>query len=277
MPKIAINDTELYYQRDAPTATVGSNQGEQPILVLANGIFQRSEAWESLMPHLSGFSILRYDMRGQGRSAVPAGIYTPALHADDLETLLQTLGISRYCLLGLSNGGVVAQVHATRQPPGLVGLILLCTVSRLDPLIRAKVEGWRRALELGGTPERLQIALPWLWGRDFLERHPEILSQASLEQMLLAAPTIQAQHNLLAGFLSLGDLRPDLSKIQAPTLVLSGQEDLLFPPLYAQEIADSIGGVTHRILPKLGHLPPLENPSLLAQEVQDFLRVNLSG
>ncbi len=270
MPRLALNGTELYYQIDGATA-----RAHHPVLVLANGIFQRTEAWEPLMPYLQGFKVLRYDMRGQGKSAVPEGAYTPELHADDLQALLQTLGVDSYHLLGLSNGGIVAQIHASQRPRGLQKLILLCTTPRLDPLIRAKVEGWHWALERGGTIGRLQIALPWIWGRTFLESHPEINSPQALEQMLEAAPTVEAQKNLLAGFLTLGDLRPQLRNIQVPTLVLSGEEDLLFPPFYSQEIASAIPQVVHRVLPGVGHVAALENTALLAQEIASFLEVSV--
>ncbi len=268
MPRLAINGTELYYQIDG-----SSTSGHALVLVLVNGIFQRTEAWEPLMPYLQGFRVLRYDMRGQGRSAVPEEAYKPELHADDLQMLLQTLGIESYHLLGLSNGGIVAQIHATRQPRGLQRLILLCTTPRLDPLIRAKVESWQWALEHGGTRGRLQVALPWIWGRTFLESHPEINTPAALEQMFTAAPTVEAQQNLMAGFLTLDDLRPQLIHIHVPTLVLSGEEDLLFPPFYSQEIADVIPRAVHRVLPNVGHVAALENTALLMQEIESFLEV----
>ncbi|RIH87386.1 alpha/beta fold hydrolase [Calidithermus roseus] len=277
MPEIAVNGTKLYYQLE----------GSGPVLVLANGIFQRVEAWDPLMPHLrgrspserdeacapGGFTVLRYDMRGQGRSAVPEGAYTPELHAQDLEALLEALGLERYHLLGLSNGGVVAQVFASQRPRGLQSLILLCTTPRLDPLIRAKVESWRLALEWGGTMGRLRVALPWIWGRAYLEAHPEVNSPSSLEQMFAAAPTEAAQHNLITGFLTLGDLRPRLAGVNVPTLVVSGEEDLLFPPRYGQEIAQAIPGARHHILSAVGHVAALEDTSSLARLIRSFLEV----
>jgi 3-oxoadipate enol-lactonase len=263
MPKIALNGTQLHYRLE----------GSGPVLVLANGIFQRIEAWEPLMPHLEGYRVLRYDMRGQGQSAVPEGAYTPELHAQDLRALLEALGIGRYHLLGLSNGGVVAQVFAAQQPSGLQSLILLCTTPRLDPLIRAKVESWRLALEWGGTMGRLRVALPWIWGRAYLEAHPELGSEASLEAMFAAAPSEEAQRRLIAGFLTLDDLRPRLAEVRVPTLVISGEEDLLFPPRYGQEIAQAIPGARHQVLAAVGHVAALEDTLGLARLIRGFLEV----
>jgi 3-oxoadipate enol-lactonase len=280
MPRIAVNGTQLHYQVDDPVGTHGPKGSvpalqRQPVLVLANGIFQRVEAWEPLMPYLEGFTVLRYDMRGQGRSEVPEGAYTPELHADDLQALLEALNIETYHLLGLSNGGIVAQVHAARQPEGLQRLILLCTTSRIDPLIRAKVESWQLALEWAGTRGRLKIALPWIWGRAYLEAHPEVNSPEMLEQMFAAAPTVEAQKNLIRGFFTLTDLRPTLSRINVPTLVLSGEEDLLFPPVYGEEIAQTISDSSHRMLPEVGHVAVIESTALLALEIRDFLEVRV--
>lgn len=265
MPELSVNGTTLFYRLDGPE--------RGPWLVLLNGIFQRTEAWEPLMPYLQGFRVLRYDMRGQGQSAVPPGPYPPGLHADDLAALLEALGITRYHLLGLSNGGVVAQVHGARQPAGLEKLILLCTTPHLDPLLRAKVASWRQALAWGGTRGRLQVALPWIWGRAYLEAHPEIADEASLSQMEQAAPTPEAQQNLLDGFLAMEDLRPRLKRVRAPTLVLSGEDDLLFPPRYGQEIAAAIPQAIHRVLPQVGHVAPVEDTAGLAGAILRFLEV----
>ncbi|MFN3391265.1 MAG: alpha/beta fold hydrolase [Meiothermus ruber] len=265
MPEQAINGTTLFYRLDGPE--------EAPCLVLLNGIFQRTEAWEPLMLYLKNFRVLRYDMRGQGQSAVPPGPYPPEQHAGDLAALLEALKIPRYHLLGLSNGGVVAQVYAAQQPAGLEKLILLCTTPHLDPLLRAKVASWRQALAWGGTRGRLQVALPWIWGRAYLEAHPEIADEASLSQMEQAAPTPEAQQNLLDGFLAMEDLRPRLKRVRAPTLVLSGEDDLLFPPCYGQEITAAIPQATHRVLPQVGHVAPVEDTAGLAGAILRFLEV----
>ncbi|MFX4937286.1 alpha/beta fold hydrolase, partial [Acinetobacter baumannii] len=58
--------------------------GEGPPVVLLNGIFQRLESWDPVLPYLEGYTLLRYDMRGQGGSEAPEGPYPPEVHAEDL-------------------------------------------------------------------------------------------------------------------------------------------------------------------------------------------------
>jgi len=264
VPTVEVRGIRLYFETD----------GHGPWLVLLNGIFQKTTHWTPLLGFLEGYRVLRYDMRGQGNSLAPPGIYTPEVHAADLRALLEALGIETYSVLGLSNGGVVAQVFASGRPSGLQRLILAATLSRLDPLVRAKVESWRAALTVGGTELRLKVALPWLYGRRFLAQNPGLLSEEALAEARAMAPTEAAQERLLDGFLTLGDLTPALAKVEVPTLVLSGEADLLFPPSYGRETASAIRGARFLVLEGLGHLAPLEDPQRFFGAVREFLEAD---
>lgn len=244
-------------------------EGEGPPVVLLNGIFQRLESWDPVLPHLKGFTLLRYDMRGQGESEAPEGIYTPRVHAEDLLALLNRLGWEKAALVGLSNGGVVAMEVALLAPERFAALVLCCTTPYLDVALRAKVESWLHALKAGGTKLRLRVALPWVFGRSFLEAHPELLAEEGLRNLAAQAPTEAAQERLLLGFLTLNDLRPRLKALALPALVLYGTEDLLFPQAYASDLAQALRARL-RALPA-GHAAPLETPQAFAQAVRAFL------
>jgi len=244
-------------------------EGGGPPLVLLNGIFQRLESWDPVLPHLTGFTLLRYDMRGQGESEAPEGIYTPRVHAEDLLALLNRLGWEKAALVGLSNGGVVAMEVALLAPERFAALVLCCTTPYLDVALRAKVESWLHALKAGGTKLRLRVALPWVFGRSFLEAHPELLAEEGLRNLAAQAPTEAAQERLLLGFLTLNDLRPRLKALALPALVLYGTEDLLFPQAYASDLAQALRARL-RALPA-GHAAPLETPQAFAQAVRAFL------
>jgi 3-oxoadipate enol-lactonase len=246
-------------------------EGAGPPVVLLNGLFQRLEAWEGLLPHLQGFQVLRYDMRGQGPSPVGEEALTPGRHARDLEALLDRLGLDRVHLVGLSNGGVVAQVFALERPERVRSLVLLCTTPRLDPALRAKVEAWLHALEAGGPLLRLRVALAWTFGRGFLNRNPGLLSEEGLRALLAQAPPGENQRRLLQGFLTLEDLRPRLRRLSLRALVVAGEEDLLFPLPYARELAEALGAEL-ALLP-LGHAAPVEDPDRVGQLVRALLEV----
>lgn len=244
-------------------------EGEGPKVVLLNGLFQRLESWDPVVPLLKGYTLLRYDMRGQGESEAPEGLYTPKVHAQDLLALLQELGWEEAFLVGLSNGGIVALQAALMAPTRFRGLVLACTTPYLDPALRAKVESWLHALRAGGTPLRLRVALPWVFGARFLNAHLELLTEEGLASLIAQAPDERAQERLLQGFLSLEDLRPRLHSLALPALVLYGKEDLLFPKPYAQALAEALGAKLQAL--PTGHAAPLEDPLAFAQAVRKFM------
>ncbi len=244
-------------------------EGKGQEVVLLNGLFQRLESWDPLLPYLEGFHLLRYDMRGQGESEAPEGPYTPRLHAQDLLGLLEEVGFGRPVLVGLSNGGIVALEAALLDPGRFRGLVLLCTTPYLDAALRAKVESWLLALRAGGPLLRLRVALPWVFGARFLNAHPGLLTEEGLAPLLAQAPSPEAQERLLLGFLALEDLRPRLKALRLPSLVLYGEEDLLFPRPYAQALAEALGGRLEAL--PTGHAAPLEDPATVGQAVRRFL------
>ena len=208
-------------------------------------------------------------MRGQGESEAPEGPYTPKAHAQDLLALLQELGWEEASLVGLSNGGIVALQAALMAPTRFRSLVLACTTPYLDPALKAKVGSWLHALKTGGTPLRLRVALPWIYGAGFLNAHPELLTEEGLASLIAQAPDERAQERLLLGFLSLEDLRPRLHSLALPALVLYGKEDLLFPKPYAQALAEALGAELQAL--PAGHAAPLEDPLAFAQAVRKFL------
>lgn len=246
-------------------------EGRGPRVVLLNGIFQRLESWDPVVPHLEGYTLLRYDMRGQGESEAPEGFYTPEVHAQDLLGLLEELGWEDAALVGLSNGGIVALKAALLAPHRFRGLVLACTTPYLDPALRAKVESWLYALRAGGTPLRLRVALPWVFGAHFLNTHPDLLEEEGLASLMAQSPNEKAQESLLLGFLALQDLRPELPRLALPALVLYGEEDLLFPKPYAQALAEALRAELQAL--PTGHAASLEDPPAFARAVRQFLEV----
>ena len=233
-------------------------EGEGHPVVLLNGIFQRLESWDPVLPHLTGFTLLRYDMRGQGESEAPEGPYPPRAHAEDLLALLDEAKLSRPALVGLSNGGIVAMEAALLAPERFSALVLCCTTPYLDAALRAKVESWLHALKTGGTVLRLRVAL-----------HPELLAEEGLRGLAAQAPTKTAQERLLLGFLTLEDLRPRLKALALPALVLYGTEDLLFPKAYASNLAEALRARLEAL--PAGHAAPIEAPLAFARAVRAFL------
>jgi pimeloyl-ACP methyl ester carboxylesterase len=112
----AVNGTRLYYEE----------AGAGPAVVLIHGFTLDTRMWDDQFPALAQrFRVIRYDLRGFGRSALPDGPYS---HVEDLRALLDHLGIAQASLVGLSKGGGVALDFALTYPGRTTALALLDTI-----------------------------------------------------------------------------------------------------------------------------------------------------
>jgi 3-oxoadipate enol-lactonase len=155
--------------------------------------------------------------------------------------------------VGLSLGGMVAQLIAARRPQRVDRLVLLCTAAHYP-----EPQSWTEraaAVRAGGT-EAIADAVVDRWlTSDYRRDHPEEI--ARLRRMVVSIDNegYAACCEAIADM----DLRPDLSCIQAPTLVVAGAEDPAVPPERMRELAAEISGSRFVIVPG-AHVPPLEHP-----------------
>jgi 3-oxoadipate enol-lactonase len=210
--------------------------------------------WSPQVPALAEhFRVVSYDTRGHGESPAPAGPYSIDDLADDVVALLDELGAERAHVVGLSLGGMTGLRLAAREPGRVDRLAVLCTSAKPDPqpfLDRAA------AVRSGGTaPLAPAIAARWLTP-GFAAANPDLV--ARLEAMIAGADDqgYAACCEVVANL----DLRADLARIAAPTLVVSGAEDLALPPDHQQAIVEGIAGAEWLTVDPAAHLANLEQP-----------------
>src|SRR5438552_320427 len=115
-----VNGTHLYYQ------TMGRGR---PVVLVHGGLVD-SRQWDDQMgPLARQFLVVRYDLRGYGRSAAPTGPFSPI---EDLRALLDLLKVARATIVGLSLGGMVASGFALEYPNRTDRLVLIGTGLRGD-------------------------------------------------------------------------------------------------------------------------------------------------
>ena len=227
---------------------------DAPVVLLSNSLGATRAMWDPQVPGLAErYRVITYDTRGHGESAAPAGPYTLDDLTDDLVALLDEVGAARAHVAGLSLGGMAAMRLAVREPQRIERLALLCTSGRPDPqpfLDRAA------AVRSGGTaPLAPTVAARWLTP-EYAAEHPELV--AKLEAMIAGADD-EGYANCCEVVASV-DLREDLARITAPTLVVAGWQDLALPPAHQQLIADSIPGAELLTVSPGAHLANLEQP-----------------
>jgi 3-oxoadipate enol-lactonase len=232
--------------------------GDAPVLVLSNSIGSDWRMWDGLVPALTArFRVLRYDQRGHGDSEVPGGPYTVAHLADDLIELLDELGIDRPHFAGLSLGGMTGMWLAAHQPSRVDRMALLCTSALFGParmwleraaLVRA--EGTKAVAEAG--------VRRWLTD-EFIADQPEVA--AWCQDMITTTP--DEGYAGCCEAIAAMDLRPDLPRITAPTLVIAGAEDPATPPSHAEVMVAGIPGAALEVVPHAAHLATVEQPAAI--------------
>ena len=260
MPFLTANELSLYYEIHGP-------EDAFPV-VLINGLLMDTTGWALQVPAFADrFQVIVYDCRGQGRSDAPAGPYTPAQHAADLVGLLDALGVARAHLVGLSNGGVIAMYVAAEHPDRVSRLVVADTFACADAQMRAVLDAWLAALEAGGPVLRFDVATPWVWSRGLLAAHGDVLD--ALREKAAKA-RVDAVRHLITGAKGV-DLRHRLSRIQAPTLVMVGEEDVLTPVWRARELVGAIPDATLVVVGGAGHALTIERPQVFNGVAREFL------
>jgi 3-oxoadipate enol-lactonase len=206
------------------------------------------------------YRVIRLDLRGYGRSAVPtADSYR---HVDDVKALLDTLGVKRAILLGLSMGGGIALDFTLTYPEIVRALIVVDSVLKgfhwsIDWSVRA------RELGVEGARQR------WL-------AHP--LFAASIERADVASRLTQIVNDYSGWHWYNRDPDPGvtpaihrLAEITVATQVIVGERDLPDFRKIADTLAEGIANARKDVLPGLGHLPNMEAPDLFNEVVLNFL------
>jgi pimeloyl-ACP methyl ester carboxylesterase len=243
--------------------------GSGPALLLLHGIGSNSRSFRHQLADLSdGFDVIAWDAPGYGQSSDPAETFTLEALADCAVALLDDLGIERAHVLGVSMGGVIAQLVSLLHPERVRSLILVDT----------NTGGGALPEPLRGDRVRQRLeALERLGPRGMAEqRAPHLLSAAAPADLIAEVAAIMAEVRP-AGYctaaVALGntDLSSRLSAIAVPTLVIHGQEDTVVPLQTGRELAASIPGARMVVLPDAGHVSNQEQPKAFNAAVRDFL------
>lgn len=245
----------------------------EPAVVLIGGMSSPMDWWEEgFCERLAAGSryVVRYDLRDTGRSTTyPPGrpSYTGADLRNDTVALLDALGIRRAHLVGVSMGGAIAQCIAVEHPERVSSLTLIDTTAVLpglaeglpgiEPPLAAYFEAAGQRPEPDWTDRAAVVEMLVEDQRAFMRGgFDQTRVRAVIEQIVDRSTDIAAMVN--HGQLEPGP-DPDgfLADIAAPTLVIHGTADPLFPLPHGQALAEAIPNAALLPLEGVGHeLPP---------------------
>lgn len=243
--------------------------GEGRPLLLINGIGAHTAMWAPVERKLLATRLISYDSPGAGHSPLAWPLPTMGALADLAAGLLDRLGYDRVDVLGYSFGGAVAQQLARRHPGKVRRMVLAATM----PGWGGAIGGWR-STALIHNPLRY-------FSRSFYDRTIGDLAggQARWDEQFRrrhAGDRMAAPPNLVGYWAQMAALGtwsslPWLHQVEAPTLVVCGDDDPLVPPANSMLLASHIPRARLVRVPDEGHLMLFDDRSEAHAPIQDFL------
>ena len=261
--RVTINNLEVSLLRKEvadPTATI----------IFIHGFPFGKEIWQSQLEALpNNIQGIAYDIRGYGESDSGHGFFSIDLFAKDLIQLIDTIGLQKVILCGVSMGGYIALRTYELQGALISGLILCDTNSGADTNVN-KINRF-------ASIEKIQEEGKGAFANEFLKKVFSVKTQeerhdmtSSIFKLIMALPdsTLCATQMALA---SRTDTSPILEKVTVPTLIVRGAEDQLMSVQQANDLHHAIPGSELVEIPQAGHLPNLENAGDFNSAMNMFL------
>ncbi len=256
-----VNGTRLYYEME----------GEgRPVVFIHAGIADHrmwDDQWNALIDR---YALVRYDLRGFGRSELPE---LPFSHTDDLSSLLAYLGVDHPVLVGCSMGGALAIDYTLEYQEDVAALVAvgagLSGFGHEDPAVSAQWHAIAEAGRRGDHDEAAELIMRmWL---DGVGRPAGSVRGRVRERAGEMAGALVRRGNPPAGKRIEPPAVGRLSEITVPTLVLVGDHDLTSIQLVAERLTAEIGGARKEVIEGTAHLPNLEQPDRVNQLLGAFL------
>jgi len=274
VPKVKVDGLQIYYDE----------KGKGFPLVMINGLSDNLDCWDPrLIEALSKkFKLVLFDNRDVGRSDTSEREYTMKTFADDTAGLMNTLGIAKAHILGISMGGMIAQELTLKYPEKVAKLILCSTGNRwcfsqeVSKILLAVGESSPE--ELTGMLLSLKAAKDFPEGYlkkhpfavicftpNFVKEHPELMDLLSKQNAKhpMSIESWRRQLKAMQGF----NTQERLQQIRAPTLILHGKRDIEIPPENGSILAKVIPNTKLIFLEKSAHY--------LVEEMKEVINILL--
>jgi proline iminopeptidase len=281
----AVRGTRIYFDVEgAGLVPDGGAMRERPVAMVIHGGpgGDHSGFKPSFSPLASRMQLVYFDHRGQGRSAAadPA-TYTLDENVEDMEALRRHLGLGPVVSIGTSYGGMVAMAHAARYPDAVSHLVLIVTashggfVARAEAIVRERGTAEQQAvcetLWAGAFRSAEEMARFYaVMGPMYARRHDAAAGEAVRGRAIYSPEPLNRAFGP-GGFLRRFDLRGELGRITAPTLILGGRHDWICPVEFSEEISRLIPGSDLRVFEGTSHSIRSDEPEAMVDAILGFL------
>jgi pimeloyl-ACP methyl ester carboxylesterase len=255
MPSIALPGVDLWY--------VDSGGSGTPVLFLhaASGT---SASWVYQEPAFTaaGYRCIAYDRRGWGRSRPVSTGEQPGYASDDLQGLVDHLGLDRFHLVATAAGGIGGLDYALLSPERVRSLVVACSIGGVQDPAYLEVQQRLRPPEIQALPVELRELGPSYRGVNPEGTRRWIDIERASRPDGAHGPGQPLRHPMT--FARLGTMR-------VPVLVLAGEADLISPPALMRMLAAHIPGHRFASVPDAGHAAFWEQPETWNRLVLEFI------
>jgi 3-oxoadipate enol-lactonase len=244
--------------------------GDGPPVVLLHPFPANHEFWLPVAQTLATrYRVLLPDLRGHGDSGVGEGPATMEKHAADIARVMDDAGVGRAPLIGISIGGYVL-FEFWRRHRGRVAALGLCNTKAPADTSEARAARLQAANDVldRSTEPFFEIMIPPLLGKTTRETRPDLV-EGALRMMRKMSPEDVAR--VQRGMAERPDSVDTLKTINVPTLLVTGDEDILTGINEAELMRQHIAGSQLRVIPKAGHYSPWEQPEEAGRLLRQFL------
>ncbi len=260
MPRITSGDAEIFYE------VVGNG----PTVVLLHPFPANHDLWKpAAQAVMSHYRVILPDLRGHGDSEVGEGPATMEKHAADVAQVLDHEEVGRATFVGVSIGGYVL-FEFWRKYRARVEALMLCNTKAQADTSEARAGRLQAALDVmeHGTEPFFESMLPKLIGKTTRNTRPDLVKGA-LRMMQKMSPEDVAM--VQRGMATRQDSVGTLKTINVPTLIVTGDEDILTGVADAELMRQNVPSAQMKVIAKAGHYSPWEQPEEVGKLLRQFL------
>ncbi len=251
--------------------------GEGEKILFINGLSADLTIWSMQIADLAkDHCLILFDNRGTGLSEKNSGPYSMKALADDVSQLLKKMEIPSVHLVGHSMGGLIAQQVALRHPAMVKSLILAATFLVAPKMGQLTFYLLPEILEYVGIEAYLDLVISQNYTHQYIEnnyRKITLMRQLLINHLRQVPIDTKVQRKMIQGILG-HNTEDQAEKIDIPTLVLVGAQDVIFPPYKSEALAKKIPNSQLEIIESCGHNLMQEQSKEFNRRIRSFVKDN---
>jgi pimeloyl-ACP methyl ester carboxylesterase len=246
--------------------------GAGPAIVFSHGLLWSTTQWRFQVAAFRGsHRCIAYDHRGQGKSEVTESGYDMDTLTEDAAALIDRLRAAPAHFVGLSMGGFVGMRLAARRRELLRSLVLVDTANDAEPWVNVpKYAAMSFLTRFLGTGPFVPAVMKIMFGRTFREDRGRAELRNGLVRELLCNDVAGMRRAVDGVILRKPVSDEEMARIDLPTLVISGTEDVAVVPERSMRTASRIRGAKFLPIARAGHSSSIEEPEAVNQALRSF-------